>query len=262
MNSDLVTELDFAKQLAERAKNIAVKHYKTDLQYRTKDDTTPVTIADEEINQMVIAAVIKRFPGDGVLGEEGSWNNHKRRLWVCDPIDGTKAFSIGLPTFMFSLALVADGVPIVSVAINPVSSELFYAVAGKGAFLNDNPIRVSKRSMVDAWMLYPATIKSLYKNPELYQSLTQKTYQANIVHGSVFKGTLIAQGLADGEAHLETGHPWDFAAVSLIIIEAGGQVTDANGNQLHFDKELTNVVSSNGVIHNQLLDIINVTRVD
>lgn len=262
MTSDLAIELEFVKRLAERAKNIALKHYKTEIEYKTKSDSSPVTIADEEINHMVIAEVINRFPRDGVLGEEQSWNKHKNRLWVCDPIDGTKAFSIGLPTYMFSLALIDKGEPLVSVAINPASGDLFQAVSGGGTFLNDMPIRVSNRNMRDAWMLYPTSLNGLYKNQELYKCLSEKTYQANIVHGSVFKGTLIAQGLADGEIHIETGHPWDFAAVSLLITEAGGQVTDAKGNKLRFDKELPNIVSSNGVIHDQLLDIIDSKRVN
>lgn len=262
MTNEYMEELEFAKQLAERAKNIAIKHYKTDLEYKTKNDMSPVTVADEEINQMVVAAVMERFPEDGVLGEEQSWQNDKRRLWICDPIDGTKSFSIGLPTYMFSIALVNKGVPIVAAVINLTSGELFGAVAGKGAFLNDTPIHVSKHSLKEAWMLCPAALKSLYKNQGLYECLSERTYQTNIVHGSVFKGTLIAQGLADGEIHLETGHPWDFAAVSLIIAEAGGRVTDANGNRILFDEELTNIVSSNGVIHDDLLDMIKTTRVN
>lgn len=262
MTIDYTEELRFAKQVAKRAKIIAIKHFRTDLKYKTKTDMSPVTVADEEINQMVITAVMERFPEDGVLGEEQSWQNHKQRLWICDPIDGTKSFSIGLPTFMFSLALVTNGVPIVSVVANPMSGELFYAIAGRGAFLNDTLIRVSEHRLKEAWMLYPATLNSLYKNQKIYECLSESTYQTNIVHGSVIKGTLIAQGLADGEIHLNTGHPWDFAAVSLLITEAGGRVTDTNGNGLLFDKELTNVVSSNGVIHDDLLDIVKANSVN
>lgn len=257
MNSDYAHELSFAKRVAQQANEIAMSHYKTELRYATKADRTPVTIADEEINRMVVKTVQEAFPNDGVLGEEESWQLDKKRLWVCDPIDGTTSFSIGMPTFMFALALVDDGTPLLAVASNPVTGDLFWAVKGKGAFLQDSPISASNRNVSESWMLYTADLKSLCKNQNLYQHIEDTVYQTNIVHGSVYKGVLIAQGLADASIHFQSGKPWDFAAVSLLITEAGGSVSDAQGKELRFDQKLQSVISTNGVIHTEILKMLN-----
>src|ERR1700744_5897220 len=144
-------ELTFAKELAASARQTAAKYYKTALDFKTKRDASPVTIADETINQMVIDRVKERFPDDGVLGEEQTWNLDKKRLWICAPIDGTIAFSMGEPTFMFSIALVVDGVPVLAVTADLTSGTIFHAIKGGGACMDDNPIQASTRSMTEAW---------------------------------------------------------------------------------------------------------------
>lgn len=256
MVNHYAAELDLAKQLALSANDIAMSHIKTQLNFKTKADNSPVTVADEAINRMVIERIRDKFPADGILGEEESWRAARSRLWVCDPIDGTTSFSIGLPTFMFSIALVENGVPKVCVASNPTSGEIFWAVKDKGAFKNGDPLHVGIRPLKDAWMLYPANPQSLYKNHDFYQALQQRTYQTTIVHGSVYKGTLVAQGLADAMIHLESGHPWDFAAVDLLIREAGGCMTDATGAPLRLNTDLKSVIASNQRIHGKILDLV------
>lgn len=250
-----IAEVALGKKMAKIANDIAMSHFRTQLLFRAKADKSPVTIADENINRMVIEHVHADFPNDGVIGEEESWQETRKRLWICDPIDGTTAFSIGLPTFMFSVTLVDAGEPLISIASNPVSGDIFWAVKDFGAFRNNDRLHVSSRSLQDAWMLYPANIASLHKRYDLYSDLQQQAYQTIIIHGSVYKGTLVAQGFADGMIHLEKGNPWDFAAVDLLIREAGGHMTDATGNSLRFDTELTSVIASNNQIHVSLLDL-------
>lgn len=250
-------ELAFAKELAVQAREIALRYYKTELEFETKADESPVTVADKEVNDMVISGVQSQFPEHGVLGEEQSWHEERSSLWVCDPIDGTIAFSMGEPVFMFSLAFVEDGAPVVAVVADLASGTIFSAVKGGGSFADDNQIRVSRRSMSEAWLVFPTNLKRLYESQAMYQALAEKAYQTNIVHGGVFKGTLIAQGLADGLALPGSVHPWDMAAVKLIVNEAGGKFTDRNGGQHRFDRELSNgVIVSNGVIHGTILDIV------
>jgi len=169
MVNDYSAELNIAKQLALSANNVAVGHLKTQLNFKTKADSSPVTAADEEINRMVIERIRDRFPTDGILGEEESWGDTRNRLWVCDPIDGTTSFSIGMPTFMFSIALVENGIPKVCVASNPMSGEMFWAVKDKGAFRNGDPLHVGARPLKDAWILYPANLQSLHKNHAFYR---------------------------------------------------------------------------------------------
>lgn len=250
-------ELAFAKELALKAREIALKYYKTDLEFETKGDSSPVTIADQEVNDMVVSSVQKHFPNHGVLGEEQSWHKERSSLWVCDPIDGTIAFSMGEPTFMFSIALVEDGKPIVAVVADLAEGTVFSAVKGSGAYANKKKMRVSNRTIEKAWLALPTNLMWLYNGKKMYQALEKAVYQTNIIHGGVFKGMLVAQGLADAAIWPETIHPWDMAAVKLIVEEAGGKFTDKQDGQHRFDQQLSGgVVVSNGTIHAELLEVI------
>jgi len=249
--------LEFAKLLALDARKITMKYYRTNLQYITKNDTSPVTVADQQINQLAIDRVKERFPNHGILGEEQSWQPDREILWVCDPIDGTIAFSMGEPIFMFSIALVKNGIPIVAVAGDLASGGIFWATKGGGAYLNDSSIHVSSRSMNEAWLAFPANLRRLYGNQPMYQRIAKEAYQAHVVHGSVNKGVLLAQGLSDGTIWLGSCHPWDVAAVKLIVEEAGGKFTDLSGGEQRFDDELVDgAIMSNGIIHDDIVDII------
>jgi len=247
-------ELSFAKELASKAKSISDKYYKTDLDIETKSDNTPVTIADKEINQLVVSAVQEFFPDDGVLGEELSWQTDSPRLWVCDPIDGTIAFSMGEPTFMFSLALVIDGKPLVAVTCELATGDMYWAIKGQGAWLNGEQIRVSSRLLDKAWLVYPTNLKWLFQYQAMYKHMAQLAYQTNIVHGGVFKGMLVARGLADAAIYPESTSAWDMAAVKLIVDEAGGKMTNIQGHEHRYDADLRGgIIISNGKLHNDLL---------
>ncbi len=250
--------LAFAKQLALAARKVALKYYKTKLDIETKSDASPVTIADQEINQLVVDGVQAHYPEHGVLGEEQSWQKEKRELWVCDPIDGTIAFSMGEPAFMFSLALVVDGQPVVAVTCDLANGDLFWATKGGGAYLNDKPMSVSTRTIEKSWLAFPTNLKWLYSYQATYQALAKVSYQTNVIHGGVFKGMLVAQGLADAVIYPDSTNAWDMAAVKLIVDEAGGKMTDKAGKEHRYDEDLTNgIIISNGVIHQEILDIMN-----
>lgn len=253
--SSYETELIFAKELAKKAINIALSYYKKNPETHTKEDKSPVTVADEEINQLVINQVKATFPEHGVLGEEQSFSTDRETLWVCDPIDGTIAFSMGEPLFSFSLAMVVDGQPVVAVAADISTKRIFHAVKGQGAFIGGVPTKVSSRKMSEAWLAFPTNLKWLFKKPQMYMELSERVYQTNVIHGGVFKGLLIAEGLSDGSVWGSTVSPWDMAAVKLIVEEAGGKMTDKFGNDQLFNTDLNGVVVSNSVIHDELIEI-------
>jgi fructose-1,6-bisphosphatase/inositol monophosphatase family enzyme len=256
MNNQYDKELEFAKKLALAANEISDQYYRKVVDFKTKSDTTPVTIADEEINKLVIDEVKRVYPNFGVLGEEETWQLEKDSLWVCDPIDGTIAFSMGDPVFTFSLALVVKGKPVVAVARELALGRTYWACLGGGAYLGNLPIHVSKRDLSEAWLAYPTELKRLYGYRSLYEPLANAAYQVNTVHGAVFKSLLVAQGLVDATVCPFPVHPWDFAAVKLIVEEAGGQVTTAGGSDQRYDKEMDSIVLSNSVIHQDILKFI------
>lgn len=256
MNDNYIKEVEFAKKLALAANKISDKYYRKIVDFKTKGDSTPVTVADEEINKLVIHEVKRAYPDFGVLGEEETWQLDKESLWVCDPIDGTIAFSMGEPVFTFSLALVVNGKPVVAVARELALGRTYWASLGNGAYLGNRRLHVSKRGLGDAWLAFPTELRRLYDYRSIYEPLADAAYQVNAIHGAVFKGLLIAQGLVDGSVYPMPVHPWDFAAVKLIVEEAGGKVTTAEGEDQRYDKEMNSIVLSNGIIHERILSFI------
>jgi myo-inositol-1(or 4)-monophosphatase len=131
------TELNFAKQLARDAGVIMKKYFRSDAAgTHIKNDKTLVTLADTEVNSLVIARVKEKFPSHSVLGEEKSFDVQDAKFtWVCDPVDGTQPFAMGLPISSFSLALVDDkGDAVLGVVYDPFEDRLFEAVQNGGAF--------------------------------------------------------------------------------------------------------------------------------
>lgn len=239
MNKDFSEELSFAKQLAQDAKLISDKYYRTDIHIEMKEDNSPVTVADKEINSMVVSRVKEAFPEHGILGEEESWEAGRETLWVCDPVDGTVAFTMGESSFMFSLAMVVDGVVKVAVTLALSSGEMFWSVLGRGSFRDGDKLQVSSRSLKDSWLVFPSSLRRLYRDQKLYQGLDNLSLKTNTVNGGVFKGMMIAQGLSDACIWVSTAiNPWDIAAVKLIVEEAGGCVVDLQGKEHRFDNEL------------------------
>lgn len=251
------TYLQFACELAKQAGDIMKHHYRTDYVAEIKDNDTPVTIADTEINTMVIEKIKRTFPDHGVLGEEESWQTDAETLWVCDPIDGTSAYIVHLPTSVFSIALVQDGQPVVAVAFNPWTNDTYTAIKGEGALRNGQPIHVSDRS----WDKAVLGMSGFERQPK-------KDFQAKVIaalkseamvtnfSGVIFQGCLLAEGALDGRVFFyENTH--DIASLKLIIEEAGGKVTDIMGNEQRYDAPLNGAIMSNGHIHK---DIVKVTK--
>src|SRR3990167_5987378 len=139
--------LEFAKKLALQAGKIMLEHFQIGITTEMKGDNTPVTIADKAINSLVIKEISEAYPKHSVIGEEeSSKKKGAEYVWVCDPIDGTLPYSLGMPINVFSLALVHDGQPIVAVVHDPYMKRLYWAEKGEGAFLNGKPIKVSQTS--------------------------------------------------------------------------------------------------------------------
>ena len=134
--------LDFAKEIANKAKEIMIKYFYEDNQASYKSDQTIVTIADKEINDYLIKRVKETYPDHSVDGEENQFGKSKY-VWVCDPIDGTAMYARHIPVSVFSLALVVDGKSVLGVIYDPFTDYLYSAIEGGGAYLNDKPMHVN-----------------------------------------------------------------------------------------------------------------------
>src|ERR1051325_2262426 len=149
-------ELAAAEVAARQAGNVVMGLFKGKYDVHEKSKNNPVTTADLEANRKIRETIQARFPEDGWLSEEDQDTTRRlalSRLWVVDPIDGTKEFIEGVPQFAVSIGFVADGIPRVGVVYNPAQNRFYKGAAGHGAYLNDEPIRVTERSEIDGALL-------------------------------------------------------------------------------------------------------------
>ena len=249
-------ELLFAKDLAYKAGEIMLEYFNEEQHKQIKDDGTPVTIADITINQLVIEEISSKYPNDGIVGEEKSKSSYGLgRLWVCDPIDGTAAFTYGIPTAMFSLALVIDGVPKVGVVYEPVTNKLFWAVSGSGSYCNNEKISVNNHSIRSGEIaLAPEFVADKYINEPFMKGLLKYGKTLAIFPGAVCRSSLVASGRLAGFVHPAI-KPYDIAASHVIIEEAGGKVSNLHGHKLDYSDKFMGAIISNGFIHDDLLNL-------
>lgn len=257
MNDMLLNEyLEFAKTLANEAGVTMRKHYGKRPDERLKSDNTIVTIADEEINQMVINRVAETYPEHAVHGEEASSENSSEYVWVCDPIDGTNPFSMELPVSVFSLALVVNGSPEVGVIYAPFSEHMYTARKGHGATLNGASIGVSKSGFdVKARMNVDWWVNAKY---DVMTPMHRLAYDKNVYilcpGSTTHAGALVARGEFVASIFPGTkGKNVDIAAAKVIVEEAGGKVTDFFGNEQRYDEDLNGAVLSNGIVHDEII---------
>jgi fructose-1,6-bisphosphatase/inositol monophosphatase family enzyme len=245
-----MTYKKFVFEVATEAGKIMRANFGIGMKKKWKSNYTPVTVTDTKINKMVIAAVKKNFPGHDILGEEeSSRKNNSKYLWVCDPVDGTIPFSHGIPTCVFSLALVVDGKPILGVIYDPFFDRMVYAEIGKGAFLNGKKISVNKKDLNNSVLDWESQ-KTTHILKELYPKCLPLTFASYIYGGMLVAiGELVASVYTWKFAH-------DCASLKVIIEEAGGKTSDIAGKDQRYDREVNGMLVSNGVVHKRLLEIL------
>ena len=250
----------FAKTLALEAGKIMEKYFlATDITW--KEDSSPLTKADTEINDLVIKRIRERYPEHSIHGEEQSSYTDSPYFWVCDPVDGTLPYSSGIAASAFSLALVIDGVSKVGVVYDPFFKRLFHAVKGGGAFCNGDPIKVStqtelENAVIDIEGLYwPKMGTEISLSNSLRDVLVDKDVKTTQLFSSILPSALVAQGKF--AAVIMNGKTiQDGAAIKVIVDEAGGKVTDMYGNDQRYDQPARGFIASNGLVHDELVKII------
>jgi len=201
----------------------------------TKSDQSPVTSADLAVNQILQSRLLAAFPHDGWLSEEspdGPARLNHARVWVIDPIDGTKAFIRGEPEFCISVALVEAGRPVVAAIFNPSTDELFAAVRGGGLHLNHIPV-VQQEYRTDQ----PSVIALSPWERHAGRFASVETYAMSRPMRSIaWALALAASGRIHAVATFEPENEWDVAAGALLIDEAGGIMHDGDGEALAFNR--------------------------
>ena len=243
-----------AIQAALAAGKILEKYFDTEILKEFKEDKTPVTLADRESEEIIKKIILEEFPKHSILGEEtGRTESKSDYEWYVDPVDGTRNFANGIPIFAVSVALAHKRKVIVGVVYNPTTDSLFYVEQGKGAYLNDKKINVSKDDIPHAIV----TISPNREDPEklllreLYYDFPKKFGHVRDLGSTALELAYVARGGL--EANIQLGlSSYDFAAGVLLVEEAGGKITKLNGSPWKFPEN--EFIASNGVFHDLLVE--------
>ncbi|MBI5752598.1 MAG: inositol monophosphatase [Hydrogenophilales bacterium] len=216
-----------------------------------------VSEVDRLAEQAIVETLLEAYPDHAILAEEGGAQGHSDYLWIIDPLDGTTNFLHGFPQFAVSIGLQVKGVLNLAVVYDPTRNELFTATRGRGAYLNDRRLRVSKQTRLQDSMIgtgFPyRDFTYLDDYLKMFRELLPKTAGLRRPGCASLDLAYVAAGRYDGfwEAGLK---PWDLAAGVLLIQEAGGLVTDFDGGENYM--ATGNVVGGNPKVFSQLLQVI------
>lgn len=250
--------------------NIAVKAARRagNLIYRATDKIDHLTVTkkshadfvsevDRAAEQTIIQTLLEAYPDHAILAEESGAHGDSEYVWIIDPLDGTTNFLHGFPQFAVSIALQHKGIITQAVVYDPTKNELFTATRGRGAFLNDKRIRVTKRVHLADALIGTGFPYTRFEHMDAYiailRDLMEQTSGLRRPGSAALDLAWMAAGRLDG--FYETGlKPWDIAAGTLLITEAGGMVSDLHGSDTFL--KTGHICAGNPDIHQHLLKVI------
>jgi myo-inositol-1(or 4)-monophosphatase len=252
--------LETAKEAVRVGGKILIESLKSQerMQIDRKQRFDFVTQMDHRSEAAILDLIKDRHPDHDILAEEsGGTDQTKEYLWLVDPLDGTKNYIHGFPMFAVSVALMHEGRLLLGAVLDPIRNELFYAEKGQGAFLNETPIQVSKTNDVSQCLLatgFPFRAKHL-TDPyfKAFIDLFHKVSDFRRAGAAALDLAYLACGRLDGFWEI-TLKPWDVAAGTILIEEAGGKVSDLWGGDTHL--KTGNIVASNGIIHEEITTVV------
>jgi len=260
MSTETTPILELAERLAREAGRIQREHYEGEFEIYTKSAVIDlVTDVDRACEQLIVEAIQNERRGDAILAEEGGGTDDPDAewRWVIDPLDGTTNYAHGYPRFCVSIGIEHRGVATVGVVYDPLLDELFSAVRGRGATLNDRPLQVSSEARLDHAMLSTGFAYDVHRSADdnlNHFAAFAKTVQAIRRDGSAALNLCyVAAGRFDGYWELKL-HAWDIAAGLLLVEEAGGRVSDLRGGPP--PRSGREIVASNDRIHEALVEVL------
>ncbi len=233
-------EADVAREAALAAGQVIARHASAQRRAATeKSDDSPVTAADLEANAAIGEVLRKAFPRDALLSEETidcSARLGASRVWIIDPLDGTKEFVEGVPQFAVSVALVVRGRPAAACIYQPTTRECFHGRLGGGAWLGDQRLAVSQKSNLAESLLLSSRTEMKRGEIEAFRSLFARVEPVGSV---AFKLALVAAGRADLWISVAAKREWDVCAGDLLVREAGGTFSElARGERSYNQSDL------------------------
>ena len=251
---DAAEALAFAGELADAARPIALRYFRTPLEVDSKDDESPVTIADRTIEAEMRRMIEARYPEHGIYGEEFGIKPGNGLTWVLDPIDGTKSFITGLPLFGTLISLAYEDAPFVGMIDIPATGERWTGAPGRADF-GGRPATTSDRTALGDARLYATS-------PEMFGGDTLGTFRRvsdralmRRYGGDCYSYGLLASGHCD--VVMEVGlQPYDYMALVPVIEAAGGVVTDWSGGKLSIGSAGDVVAAATPALHAEVLRLI------
>ena len=247
-----------AVEAARQAGAILSDYARKGFRVEHKDTLNLVTDADTHSEQAIVDAIGRSFPDHGILAEErGKAGGTSAFKWVIDPLDGTTNFAHGFPAYAVSIGVEYRGRCITGVVFDPSRQELFVAEEGGGATLNGNPIRVSRTPKLDGSLLvtgFSYDIRTTRSNLDHFASFAVRAQGLRRMGAAAIDLCYVACGRFDGFWEMKL-NPWDTAAGSLIVLEAGGRMSDFKGGT--FSIYGAELVASNGLIHGEMVEVLN-----
>jgi len=250
--------LNIAREAAIKGGRILRENYGKKLNVEFKGEVDLVTEVDHLSEEIIVSTISSTFPDHQIVAEEGTdVESTSPYRWFVDPLDGTTNYAHGFPCFAVSIAVEDSGRIVVGLVYDPLREECFTAIEGRGAYLNGQPISVSDTERLDKALLatgFPyERKKAVDKYIRPFRNFLLHAQEIRRAGAASIDLCYVAAGRLDGfwESKL---HPWDIAAGSLIVKEAGGKMSDFKGGKFSIHGEET--LASNGKIHEEMVRVL------
>lgn len=248
--------LETAAEIAREAGAMLAQYFERRVAFELKGDFDLVTEADRASEQLIVERLRSYFPSHGIVAEEGGGHESPSDYrWYVDPLDGTTNFAHSYPVYNVTLALEQGNEIICGVIYDPTRQEIFTAERGSGAYLNHHRIQVSKASRLEDSLLatgFPSRKRHLNINVHFYHQLAMLTHGVRRGGAAAIDLAYVACGRLDGFWEFKL-NPWDMAAGSLMVREAGGRMSDMRGGPLSLRG--AHVLANNGRLHEELVGL-------
>ncbi len=254
--------IKFANYLADISQPIAQKYYRLNNGEISKEDDSPVTKADREIEEIIRQKISQKFPDHGIIGEEfGDIKTDAEFVWILDPIDGTSSFIVGRPTFGTLIALTYRGKAILGIMNQPINNERWVGIAENGSYFNGKKIRSRNCVEIENSVMCSSSSFHFKNDDELILKKLSAATKYQKIGGIIYGGdcysyACLASGFVD--IVIDPGlKVYDYAALIPIIEMAGGVVSDWHGKDLELKSNVKLLASANAELHQKALKIIN-----
>lgn len=253
----MINFLQVARETAQEAGRLLLAEFDRPRVVEYKAEVDIVTAADRKSEEMIVERLHTFFPQHAIVGEEGGRREAQSEYcWYVDPLDGTTNFAHGYPVFAVSLGLARGDDLLVGVVYDPVRDEMFHAVQGEGACLNQRRIRVSSVPRLTESLVatgFPTRKRHKHPNIAYFHRFTMLTHGVRRDGSAALDLCYVACGRYDGFWELNL-NSWDTAAGVLVVREAGGAVTDFQGQSFRFDQE--DILATNSRIHPEMQQVL------